>query len=88
MSESLHRPSSVKLRVPGGLAVAPSSRWPLQFHGQVSQPVGMAEGSVPNHRSLEVFKDELGECRAGLQRSLEGDAKKAEYSGEVGDWGF
>ena len=50
--------------------------------------MGMAEGSLPNHRSLEVFKDELGECRAGLQRSLEGDAKKAEYSGEVGDWGL
>lgn len=50
--------------------------------------MGMTEGSMPNHHSLEVSKDELGECQAGLQRSLEGDAKKAEYSGEVGDWGF
>lgn len=72
----------------GANAVVPSSRWPLQFHGQGNQPVGMAESSLPNHRSLEVFKDELGECQAGLQRSLEGDTKKAEYSGEAGDWGL
>ena len=72
----------------GGTRSCPFFPLPLQFHGQGNQPVGMAEGSLPNYHSLEVFKDEVGECWAGLQRSLEGDAKKAEYSGEVGDWGL
>lgn len=66
----------------GGTRCCPFFPLPLQFHGQGNQPVGMAEGSLPNHRSLEVFKDRVGECWAGLQRSLEGDAKKAEYSGK------
>lgn len=39
--------------------------WPLQFQGQGSKAVGTAERSLPNHSSLEVFKEDLGGNRAG-----------------------
>lgn len=90
-NDSLPSPKFGQALSAGSMSCCPILLWATAIprtREQAQARLGTAAGSLPNHSSLGVFKEELGGNWARPAEGLGSHAKKAKCSGEVRDGGF